>query len=135
MVEQVAKIMDNLQICAPRAAQAAVAMAMPGAWRLARRQPCRNRRPRRCAAGCHEPAAAAGRLQALGAYFAYIRHPFEGVRSEEVAEKLAREAGIVCLPGVYFGEGQERYLRFAFANADAATIGLLSDRLSRLTSL
>src|SRR5690606_38131370 len=28
-VEQIAKIMDNLQICAPRAAQAAVARALP----------------------------------------------------------------------------------------------------------
>ena len=69
-------------------------------------------------------------LQALGAYFAYIRHPFASVRSEAVAEKLAREAGIVCLPGVYFSEGQENYLRFAFANADAPTIGLLEERLA-----
>jgi len=36
---------------------------------------------------------------------------------------------VVCIPGAYFGEGQERYLRLAFANADAASIGLLPDRL------
>jgi len=51
------------------------------------------------------------------------------VPSSVVAEKLAREFGVVCLPGVYFGPGQEPYLRFAFANADAATIAKLSDRL------
>jgi aspartate/methionine/tyrosine aminotransferase len=69
-------------------------------------------------------------LQAIGAYFAYIRHPFGDARSELVAEKLARQAGVVCLPGIYFGEGQEKYLRFAFANADAATIHKLEARLA-----
>jgi aspartate/methionine/tyrosine aminotransferase len=44
-------------------------------------------------------------LQAIGAYFAYISHPFGDVASELVSEKLAKEAGVVCLPGVYFGEG------------------------------
>jgi aspartate/methionine/tyrosine aminotransferase len=38
---------------------------------------------------------------------------------------------VLCLPGSYFGAGQEGYLRFAFANADVATIALLKDRLGR----
>ncbi|MBB3963554.1 aspartate/methionine/tyrosine aminotransferase [Rhizobium metallidurans] len=65
----------------------------------------------------------------LGAYFAFIRHPFEDLSSSAVAERLAREAGVVCLPGSYFGQGQERYLRLAFANADAVSIGRLVERL------
>jgi len=68
-------------------------------------------------------------IGALGAYFAFIRHPFAELSSAAVAERLAKEAGVVCLPGSYFGEGQEHYLRLAFANADAASIGLLADRL------
>ena len=68
-------------------------------------------------------------ISAIGAYFAYVRHPFRGAKSEAVAEKLAREAGVVCLPGAYFGDGQHDYLRFAFANADAATILKLEERL------
>jgi aspartate/methionine/tyrosine aminotransferase len=132
MVDQVAKIMDNLQICAPRAAQAAVAKAIPalGAWRSANRGVIDGR--------VEALKAVMGRLpqwglQAVGAYFAYIRHPFGDVRSEAVAEKLARHAGVVCLPGVYFGAGQEKYLRFAFANADAATIPQLEARLIDFT--
>jgi aspartate/methionine/tyrosine aminotransferase len=46
---------------------------------------------------------------------------------------LAKEAGVVCLPGVYFGAGQEDHLRFAFANADAETIAKLEARLSGFT--
>ena len=133
-VTQVAKIMDNLQICAPRAAQAAVAEALPrlAEWREENRREIGLRAEALKATMAGIPAWEVG---AVGAYFAFIRHPFEARTSSEVAEALVREAGVLCLPGIYFGEGQERYLRFAFANADAATISLLSDRLSRLSSL
>jgi aspartate/methionine/tyrosine aminotransferase len=127
-VDQVAKVMDNLQICAPRAAQAAVAKAIPALadWRRANRAEIAGRADALKDVMSRLPA---WKMDALGAYFAYVRHPFPGIKSEVVAEKLAREAGIVCLPGIYFGEGQDNHLRFAFANADAATISLLEERL------
>jgi hypothetical protein len=129
VVEQVAKIMDNLQICAPRSAQAAVAKAIPalGEWRAGNRAEIAAR-----ADALREVMSRlkGWKLQAIGAYFAYIRHPYPDIRSEFVAEKLAKIAGIVCLPGDYFGDGQEGYLRFAFANADAPTILKLEERLS-----
>ncbi|WP_438752447.1 aminotransferase [Pararhizobium sp. O133] len=129
LVEQVAKIMDNLQICAPRSAQAAIAKALPALddWRAGNRAEI----TRRAEALKQVMSRLKGwKLQAIGAYFAYIRHPYPDIRSEFVAEKLAKIAGIVCLPGDYFGEGQEGYLRFAFANADVPTILQLEDRLS-----
>jgi len=127
-VEQIAKIMDNLQICAPRAAQAAVARALPvlAGWREENRQEIGRRAD---ALKAVMRAVPAWKLDAIGAYFAFVRHPFRGVDSTEVAEKLARQAGITCIPGVYFGERQQDYLRFAFANADVPTIGLLEERL------
>jgi aspartate/methionine/tyrosine aminotransferase len=128
MVHQLAKVTDNMQICAPRVPQGAVTKAIPGLveWRRGNNDEIAKR-----AAALREVMSRlpAWKLDALGAYFAYVRHPFTGVRSEVVAEKLAREAGVVCLPGVYFGEGQENHLRFAFANADAPTILMLEQRL------
>lgn len=130
-VEQVAKIMDNLQICAPRAPQAAVAEALPllADWREENRKEIARRADALKTTMAKVPV---WEIAAVGAYFAFIRHPFGGKTSSDVAEALVREAGILCLPGIYFGEGQERYLRFAFANADSATISQLSDRLARL---
>ncbi len=127
-VEQVAKIMDNLQICAPRAGQFAVARALPAlvAWREENRQEIETRARALRAAMQSLPAWT---IEAIGAYFAYIRHPFAGA-STAVAEALAKKAGILCIPGEYFGNGQEPFLRFAFANADAATIGGLHERLA-----
>ena len=127
VVEQIVKIMDNLQICAPRPVQHAVAQAIPAlaAWRNANRAEMGRR------AGTFRAALANSRwhIEALGAYFGYVRHPFTGESAVAVAERLARTAGIVTVPGPYFGSGQEPFLRLAFANADAATIALLASRL------
>jgi aspartate/methionine/tyrosine aminotransferase len=46
-----------------------------------------------------------------------------------VAEWLARERGVLALPGSYFGPDQDRYLRVAFANVDAEAIAGLPARL------
>jgi aspartate/methionine/tyrosine aminotransferase len=126
-VEQVVKIMDNLQICAPRPVQHAIARAIPALadWRDANRAEMGRR------ADAFRAALANSRwqIEALGAYFGYVRHPFAGESAVAVAEQLAREAGVVTVPGPYFGDGQEPFLRLAFANADAATIALLASRL------
>ena len=132
-VEQIAKIMDNLQICAPRAAQAAVARALPmlADWREGNRQEIGRRAEALKAALAQVPD---WRIDAIGAYFAFVRHPFPSLDSAAVAERLAKQAGVVCIPGMYFGEGQEHYLRFAFANADVPTIALLEERLKNFAA-
>jgi len=131
-VAEIAKVMDNLQICAPRAPQAAVARAIPALreWRNANRTEILARAEALRTVMARLPA---WKMDSLGAYFAFIRHPFDNLTSAEVAEMLARKAGVVCIPGAYFGERQEAYLRFAFANADAGTIATLVDRLGRFT--
>ncbi|MBS3650265.1 aminotransferase [Pseudaminobacter sp. 19-2017] len=128
LVAQVAKIMDNLQICAPRAAQAALARAIPilDDWRQANRVTIQSRTAVLKAVIAQCPG---WEIDAIGAYFAYIRHPLEGLDSIAVSERLAKEAGVVTIPGGFFGPGQERHLRFAFANAVEETISLLPDRL------
>ncbi|UJW74819.1 aminotransferase [Rhizobium sp. SL42] len=131
-VAEIAKVMDNLQICAPRAPQAAVARAIPALrdWREVNRAEILTRADTLKSVMAELPA---WKMDSLGAYFAFIRHPFEGQPSAVVAEQLAKRAGILCIPGAYFGEGQEAYLRFAFANADSETIRGLTARLSNFT--
>ena len=128
VIDGIAKVMDNLQICAPRAAQHAVARAIEPltAWRADNRSEIDTR-----AAALRKTMADVPdwQISAMGAYFAYVKHPFEGRGSEDVARSLAETAGVSCLPGAFFGEGQDRHLRLAFANADAATISQLAARL------
>jgi aspartate/methionine/tyrosine aminotransferase len=68
-------------------------------------------------------------VDSVGAYFAYVRHPFEGETAEAVAERLAVERGVLALPGSYFGAGQDTHLRMAFGNIDVAGIEELGVRL------
>ena len=71
-------------------------------------------------------------LLSTGAYFGYVRHPHAGsVGSLEVAQRLARDVGVLTIPGTFFGDGQEACLRFAFANAGRDVIARLPDRLAR----
>jgi aspartate/methionine/tyrosine aminotransferase len=128
IVGEITKIMDNMQICAPRAAQVAVAAALPilAEWRVANRLEI----SRRADALKAVMAATDGwSIAAVGAYFAFIRHPYGNTPSADVAERLAKDAGVICIPGSYFGEGQENYLRLAFANADVGVISQLRGRL------
>ncbi len=132
VVEQVAKIMDNLQICPPRAPQAALARALPALaqWRAGNRLEIevRAKALREAMDGLN-----GWKLESIGAYFAFVRHPFEGVSSVAIAEQLAKRAGVLTIPGEYFGERQTQFLRFAFANADAPTIREIRGRLAGFT--
>jgi len=130
VIAQIAKVMDNLQICAPRAPQAAVALAIPAlvAWRDANRQVIADRATALQNALAH---SAGWSIDAIGAYFAFVRHPFDDLISTDAARHLAQEAGIVTVPGACFGEGLDTYLRVAFANVDEATIARLANRLRR----
>ncbi len=128
VITEVAKIMDNLQICAPRAPQAAIAEAIPALrnWREANRAEIGKRARALKATMAKLPN---WQLAACGAYFAFVRHPFEGVSSSGAAKRLALDAGVLTIPGGYFGDGLENYLRFAFANADSVQIAKLVERL------
>ena len=128
VIGEIAKVMDNVQICAPRAAQCALGRVMPSLddWREGNRREIARRAAalRACLA-----ALPTWELVSLGAFFAYVRHPWPERGSAAVAERLAERAGVATLPGAFFGAGQEAYLRFAFANVDAAALATLGERL------
>jgi len=127
----IAKVMDNLQICAPRAAQIALARSIEplADWRATNREEIGRRADALRATLAEVPGWEIG---AMGAYFAYLRHPFAGRSSVDVAKRLAKDAGVSCLPGSFFGTGQEGYLRLAFANIGSDAIGSLGARLALL---
>ena len=126
---ELAKVQDCVQICAPRAGQMALARAIPALtrWRQGNRDVIGGR-----AQAFREAMRRVNRWQVdqLGGYFAYLRHPFAGKASAEVAKLLARDHGLLVLPGSYFGPDQDGHLRVAFANVDEAEIGDFARRLA-----
>ena len=129
MLAQLTKILDCVQICAARAGQAGLAWAIPAlaSWR-------EDNRVLMNARGAAAEAAFAGlpgwTLASRGAYFAYLRHPYDNRPAMRVAEALATERGVVTLPGSAFGPDQDAYLRLAFANIEAERIGDVASRLA-----
>jgi aspartate/methionine/tyrosine aminotransferase len=126
---EVAKIMDTLQICAPRIPQLVLPWAIDALrnWREENRQEI----ARRAAAFTGAVDALDGwSIGSIGAYFAYVAHPFRDRGDVEICEWLAAERGVLCLPGGYFGPSQEGFLRVAFANVDVSEIEQIPQRLT-----
>jgi len=126
---QLAKALDTLQICPSRPAQQALAWAIPALrdWRADNRKIMQAR-----AAACRA-ALTSDWIDAMGSYFAYLRLPEGAPDAMAAAEYLAAEQGLMTLPGPFFGPGQERHLRLAFANAEAERLAELPARLAALT--
>ena len=122
------KLLDTMQICAPRAAQAALSWAIPALaeWRAGNRAIMAGRAE---AFRLALSAVPEWRVDALGAYFGYLRLPEGAPDALAMAETLASERGLLSLPGPFFGPGQERHLRLAFANAEPEALALLPERL------
>ena len=75
-------------------------------------------------------------LMGCGAFFAYVRHPFD-LPASALAQRLLADCGVLLLPGTFFmPEGDpdaESQLRIAFANVSTDGITQLFDRLAAFT--
>lgn len=126
---EIAKVLDTLQICAPRTGQMALAWAIPALadWRAGNLAEIGRRADAFRAAVGGVPG---WRIEGLGAYFAFLRHP--GGTAADAARRLVEQSGVLCLPGSYFGPGQEGHLRVAFANAAVEALRAVGERLRAL---
>ncbi|WP_425102149.1 aminotransferase [Tropicibacter sp. S64] len=136
LLAEVEKFMDTVAICAPQIGQIAAEWGLRhlGPWVAEQRQEILSRR---AAVAEHFPklAAKGWTLLGLGAYFAYVEHPF-AEPAATLAPKIVREAGVLLLPGsMFYPKGDatgERQFRVAFANADSAGIATMTERLAAL---
>jgi aspartate/methionine/tyrosine aminotransferase len=129
VIATIAKIMDTVQICTPRISQDAALYGLRHCWPWVAEKRAMLAAREAALKELFRDNDLGYRLISAGGYFAYIRHPFEHLSAKEVARSLAEEQNILCLPGSFFGPGQERFLRFAFANAEVEEIGALATRL------
>jgi aspartate/methionine/tyrosine aminotransferase len=136
LMPEIAKVLDCLQICAPRVGQAALIWAIPSlaSWREANRAEIVTRANAFTAEIVGEMGRSTGwAIHSIGAYFAYVAHPFGATPAQDIARRLAETVGILALPGTFFGgPDQSRYLRVAFANADSQALAGLARRLQAL---
>ena len=133
---EVEKFLDTVTICPNQLGQIAALWGMRhlDQWLAGERDEILSRRAA-IEAGFPRLAAQGWALRGVGAYFAYVAHPFD-LPSDRLAQHMVKAAGVLALPGTMFvPEGDPsgaRHLRIAFANVDAAGIGTLFDRLADL---
>ncbi|TNF57965.1 MAG: aminotransferase [Rhodobacteraceae bacterium] len=133
---EVEKFLDTVAICAPQIGQIAALWGIGnlGQWLAGERDEILDRRAA-IAQGFPALAARGWRLMGVGAYFAYVEHPFP-IASDDLCRRMVRDAGILALPGTMFMPKDDpagaRQLRVAFANLDRAGIGQFFARLQGL---
>lgn len=136
---EVEKVLDTVAICPGQIGQIGALWGMRNLrdWLAGERREILHRRAAVEAAFQH---VAGWELLGCGAYFAYIRHPFD-MRSDAVAKAMVKDASLLTLPGTMFGpareaggDGQaETTLRLAFANADADGLAEVGRRIAQLS--
>ena len=131
--------LDNIQICAPRPPQRALAPLLPSLRPFvhetalaieARHRLFKDSLPERWHIGSQ------------GAYYAFVKHPFKDIDSVDVCRRLAEEIGVVCLPAGFFGPGIEgraegdmgRWIRFSVANVNDEKVKQVCARLRECES-
>lgn len=134
-IAQAEKFLDTVAICPPRLGQVAAHYGLRhlAAWVQGERAEILRRRT---ALAALMPELPGWRLLGLGAYFAYVAHPFD-LPSETLCKRLVAEQGLLLLPGTMFTPadrpgtewGGRAQVRIAFANADAAGLADLVRRL------
>lgn len=115
LLEQLKKIQDCTAICAPHAGQLAAVYGLQHlhSWKLEKSEQLAQRAIAIRQAFEHPDLNY--RLISAGAYFAYIQHPFDAP-ARDVVKRLIQDHEIISLPGSYFGQDQEQFIRFAYAN-------------------
>jgi len=116
LIHHALKVQDTMVVCQPRLTQMALGFAADNLDSWVRTN-CKMM-ARRHDLFCKEFALPGNpfELVAIGSFFGWVRHPFEGLTGRQAAKKLIAEAGILTLPGEVFGPGFEGYLRLALGN-------------------
>ena len=133
LMAEIEKAMDCVSICPPRLGQEAALYGLQHLLPWARKN-TEGLKARADMLGQGLQRSNRWRLVSIGAYFAYVEHPFPGQPSTEVSKRLSDEENLLTIPGDMFGAGQERFVRLAFANVTDDKIPLVLERLERFGS-
>ena len=127
---EVLKLLDCVQICAPRVSQEAAATGLNLAreWRAAKAAEINETLRHFEAVMADEPGGF--RLASAGAFFGWVRHPFADRSTEEVVRDLVVEHAVLGIPGTAFTPNDDRWIRFSYANLSAAELDEFGHRLT-----
>ena len=71
-------------------------------------------------------------ITSIGSFFAYVKHPYNNIKCDDIAKLLAKNCGLITIPGIYFGKKQENFLRMSIAGLSLKEIANVKSRLEKL---
>ncbi|EJD44396.1 PLP-dependent transferase [Auricularia subglabra TFB-10046 SS5] len=140
LLKHVDTALDTLQICPARTTQVALAPLLPS-LRPFIASTTEQLKQRHAVFRAALPAG--WDLRASGGYFAFIRHPYAGVRASALCEYLARTHGVIMLPATFFGFNSTTFEGIREVSLDAgegerwiraSVASVPSERMAELTS-
>lgn len=132
MLYEVMKLVDCVQISAPRIGQEAVVAGLrnAGPWRRAQAERIAASQAVFESVMATEPGGF--RLVSAGAFFGWVRHPFPDLGTDEVIKRLVLDYDVLAIPGTAFTPTDDRWVRFSFANLDRTELQELGRRLTEM---
>jgi aspartate/methionine/tyrosine aminotransferase len=126
---EVMKLLDCVAICPPRLGQEAALAGLTSAqgWRRARAEEIAGRRRWLETVMAGRPGGF--ELVTCGGFFGWIRHPFAGRGTDEVARDLVTRYDTLVLSGTAFLPDDRRVFRVSLGNVDQAGLTELAARL------
>ena len=131
LLDQAAKLLDCVAICAPRISQEAALTGLTDAEAWRREQAERIAQNLDVFRSTMRSSPGGFELVSSGAFFGWVRHPFASASTAEVVKTLVLEHDVLVIPGTAFMPTDERWLRFSFANLETREFAELATRLSQ----
>ncbi len=129
---EVLKLVDCIQISAPRIGQEAVLAGLSQAREWRREQTERIGRTQSAFEHVMADRPGGFELASAGAFFGWARHPFTDLGTDEVIKRLVLDHDVLAIPGTAFTPTDERWVRFSFANLEEPDLQVFADRLTEM---
>jgi aspartate/methionine/tyrosine aminotransferase len=133
IIYEIMKLVDCVQISAPRIGQEAAVAGLRHArgWRTEQAARINQALGRFTEVMAARPGGF--ELASAGAFFGWVRHPFNDLGTDEVIKRLVLDHDVLAIPGTAFTPTDERWVRFSYANLDEAQMDELGHRLGEIS--
>ncbi len=129
VIYEIMKLVDCVQISAPRISQEAVVAGLQHGldWRAEQVERILSNLQIFRSVMAEEPGGFT--LASSGAFFGWVRHPFVDLPTADVVKRLVLDHDVLVIPGTAFTPTDERWLRMSYANLDPDQLVELGRRL------
>ena len=134
LIYEIMKLVDCVQISAPRIGQEAAVAGLQRAREWRATQAARIARALTRFTEVMDDRPGGFELVTAGAFFGWVRHPFADLDTAEVIKRLVLDHDVLAIPGTAFTPNDDRWVRFSYANLGIDDFDELAARLGEMSA-